>query len=93
MTEKPRVNRTKKAYLSVFMAPNGEMPDAQRAVLADLVKFCAGGRTPRCQKSDGGVDTNATMIAIGRQEVWHHVNQMLGIPELDVVRMAIPQDQ
>lgn len=89
MSEKPKVDKVKRAYQSMFFAPNGGIPDASRVVLGDLAKFCAAGTTPR---SIGpiGIDTNATMMMVGRQEVWFHINKILGIPDRDVARLAIP---
>ena len=89
MTDKPKVNQVKRAYQSMFFAPNGDIPDAPKVVLADLAKFCAAGTSPR---SIGpiGIDTNATMMMLGRQEVWYHINKILGIPDRDVARLAIP---
>jgi hypothetical protein len=89
MSDKPKVNQVKRAYQSMFLAPNGDIPEASKLVLADLAKFCAAGTSPR---SIGpiGIDTNATMMMLGRQEVWYHINRILGIPERDVVQLAIP---
>jgi len=86
---KPRRNKTRQAYQSVFFAPNGDMPDAQRRVLGDIVRYCAAGRSPVVFAADGSVDANATLVAVGRQEVWHHINQVLNMPDRDIVRLAI----
>jgi hypothetical protein len=88
---KPAANPVKRAYQAVFFAPNGDTPDAQRRVLSDIVKFCAAGRSPVVFDPSGKVDADATLVAVGRQEVWHHINQVLNIPDRDIVRLAIPQ--
>ena len=85
-----RVNKLKQAYQSVFLAPNGEMPEAQRLVISDLIKYCGAGKTPR-SIGPGGIDVPATMAMIGRLEVWNHMNALINIPDRDIPRMAIEQ--
>ena len=87
---RPKRNKIKQAYQATFFAPNGDTPDAQRLVLSDIVRYCAAGRSPVVFAADGSVDPNATLVAVGRQEVWHHINQILNIPDRDIVRLAIP---
>ena len=79
----------KQALRATFLAPNGSMSGAQTIVVAAMAQFCAAGRSPVCFGSDGRVDERATMVAIGRQEVWHWMNQLLGIPDQEVARLAV----
>lgn len=85
---KSRLNKVRQAYQALFNDPRGT--DAARIVLEDLAKFCAAGRTP-CVFGATGVDVNGTLVAVGRLEVWHRINQNLGLPDRDVVRLAITQ--
>lgn len=78
----------KQAMRATFLAPNGGMANWQQLTLAALCQFCAGGNSPRVDGPDKTVDVNATLIAVGRQEVWHWLNQMLGIPDPDVAALA-----
>jgi len=87
--QKRKRNEVKKAAQAIFFAPNGDMPDAQRVFLRALAVFCAAGTTPR-SVGPIGIDTNATMLMVGRQEVWFWLNKLLGIPDIDVARLAIP---
>lgn len=89
MSGPTKAARLKQAMRATFLAPNGSMSDAQALVLTALAQQCAAGRTPVViSPIDGKVDPNATLIATGRQEVWHWINQLLGIPDIEVARMA-----
>lgn len=85
---KSRLNKVRQAYQMLFNDPRGT--DAARLVLEDLAKFCAAGRSPRVD-SAAGVDLHGTLVAVGRLEVWHRINQNLGLPDRDIVRLAITQ--
>lgn len=78
----------KQAMRATFLAPNGGMANWQQLTLSALCQKCAGGQSPVVFKADGAVDADATLIAVGRQEVWHWLNQMLGIPDPDVAALA-----
>ena len=88
MTQPPKVNKVKRAAQSIFLAPNGMMPDAQKTFLGAMAKFCAAGRSPRSIGAVG-IDTNATMMMVGRQEVWCWLNNLINIPDRDIAQMAI----
>lgn len=78
----------KQAMRATFLAPQGGMSDWQQRTLAAMCQFCAGGNSPRVDGPDGRVDRDATLIAVGRLEVWQWLNQMLGIPDPDVAALA-----
>jgi hypothetical protein len=88
MSKPSAAQQLKQAMRATFLAPNGQMSDAQARVMAALAQQTAAGRSPVVFGKDGNVDAHATLIAVGRQEVWHWLNQMLGIPDADVVKLA-----
>lgn len=69
----------KLAYQRVFMAPGG-VHDVARMVLGDLAKFTGALQSPTQYDANNKVDTEATLIAIGRADVWRHIDQMLNLP-------------
>lgn len=87
-TAKEASTLLKQAMRATFLAPNGTMSDAQLRVLAALAQHCAAGRTPACFDNNNRLDADATLIAVGRQDVWHWINQILGIPDQEVARLA-----
>lgn len=78
----------KQAMRAVFLAPNGQMSNAQIMVMSAIAKQCAAGRSTACFDSNGRLDADATLVAVGRQDIWHWMNQLLGIPDQEVARLA-----
>ena len=82
----------KHAYQRLFLAPNGAVTNVSELVIGDLLKITGGVQAPTQYDAAGRVDTEATLIAIGRQDVWRHINQMLNLPDrtnLQLVQDAI----
>lgn len=81
MTKRPTKEDVRRAYTSVFLAPNGDVPEAARIVIADLARLTGGFRSPTQFDAAGRLDDKATLVAIGRQEVWTYLTQKLNLPE------------
>lgn len=79
MARKVTTTDVKHAYQRVFMAPQGGVHELARLVLGDLLKFTGALQSPT-QYANNGVDTQGTLIAIGRADVWRHIDQMLNLP-------------
>ncbi len=80
--------RRRQAWRAVFLAPNGELPDAQVTVIEDLLRITGALQSPTQFDNVGRVDADATLIAVGRQEVWKYVNQQLNLPDRETMRIA-----
>jgi len=79
-----KVLRKRKAYRDVFH--NSKATDI---VLSDLRSFCRGTSTPAVvSRITQTIDPMATGIAIGRQEVWHRIQQHLHISDADLYKYA-----
>lgn len=79
------------SYKHVFL-PNGATTVASKIVLADLRRFCRGTATPAVMSHiTQNIDPMATGIAIGRQEVWHHICQHLYLDDADIYRLVEQQ--
>ena len=82
----------KNAYQRLFMAPNGSVTNVSELVIGDLLKITGGLQSPVQYDNLGKIDNEATLVAIGRQDVWRHINQMLNLPDrtnLQLVQDAI----
>lgn len=96
MMTQAKPNKLKQAYQAVFLAPNGEAPQAQQMVLADLAKFCAvEAASPVQFDTNRCMDPNATWVALGRLEVIRRIQGYLAMPDTDLIRfarlMTVPQ--
>lgn len=80
MPRKVTTADVKHAYQRVFLAPQGGVHDLARLVLGDLAKFTGSLQSPTQYDAAGRVDTEATLIAVGRADVWRHIDQMLNLP-------------
>lgn len=67
------------AYQRLFMVMD-QPSDIARLVLGDLLKVTGGLQDPTQRDDTGKVDMNATLLAIGMQNVWRHIDQMLNLP-------------
>lgn len=87
-----KIIRRRQAYRMLFMdgdklSPLGEL------VLSDLKKFCRGG-DPVVVVSpiSGMVDTHASMVAAGRQEVWQRIMAHLKLDDSDILNLKGQSD-
>jgi hypothetical protein len=80
----------KHAYQRLFLLNEGGMTDIARLVIGDLIKVTGGVQSPVQYDSLSKVDTEATLIALGCQKVWLHINSMLHLPERTT--MGLMQD-
>lgn len=84
-----RILGRRQAYRRVF---NPEDRDVQ-AVLADLRRFC-GDNAPLARVSPitRSVDPNATLVAVGRFEVWQRIRAFLNIDDADLLKLQDRQE-
>ncbi len=71
----------KHAYQRLFLLNEGGMTDIAQLVLGDLMKITGGLQSPVQYDDLHKVDHDATLITIGRQDVWRHINEQLHLPE------------
>lgn len=77
------LSKRRSAY-KVLFAPG----PACDIVLADLAKFCRATNTPAVVSHlTGQIDTSASFIAIGRQEVYMRIAQHINITDADLYRL------
>ena len=81
-----KILRRRHAYRSTFQNDSG------KAVLADLKRFCRGMEPPLVI-SNGTVDTVATGVAIGRQEVWFRIINHLNLDDSDLLKLKEQADE
>lgn len=65
----------KQAYRHVFNGDGGEPSFSSSKVLADLARFCHAG------ESAFHKDERATLIMLGRQEVWLRIQHQLNMTD------------
>jgi len=80
----------KHAYQRLFMLQTGQLTNLSELVLGDLLKVTGGMQSPIQFDAAGKVDSEATLVAIGRQDVWRHINQMINLP--DRTSLSLVQD-
>lgn len=69
-------------YRSAFQTESG------RKVLADLRRFCGYGASPlQVSAIRQETDVSATMVKIGRQEVFQRIIAHLGLDDADLIRL------
>jgi hypothetical protein len=75
-----------RAYRSTFGSPAGGH------VLIDLADFCRANEAPVHIDANGRVDTERSMILIGRLEVWHRIQQRLNLTpqQLALLYVRVP---
>jgi hypothetical protein len=79
-----RILGRRQAYRRVF---DIEDRDVQR-VLADLRRFCGDSQPlARVSPVSRTVDANATLVAVGRFEVWQRIREFLTINDADLARL------
>ncbi len=71
----------KHAYQRLFLLQGGGMTDIAQLVLGDLIKITGGAQSPVQYDTLGKIDSEATLVTIGMQNVWRHINSMLHLPE------------
>jgi hypothetical protein len=88
MSRQPRAVLASKLWKSKFLAPNGDLSDDGRLMLADLAKFCHAS-LPAVQKDMAGrIDALAVQQIIGRQEVYLRIAAMLSVNDIQTQRLA-----
>lgn len=85
-----RILGRRQAYRRVFDLEDG---DARR-VLSDLRRFC-GDTAPLARVSpiSRTVDANATLVAVGRLEVWQRIREFLTISDADLLKLQERQEE
>jgi hypothetical protein len=79
-----RILTKRQAYRRVF---NLEDRDA-RQVLSDLRRFCGADRAAyRVSPVTRQVDPNATLVAVGRLEVYQRISAFLNINDADLLKL------
>lgn len=74
------------AFRRTFLQADGKpTPDAV-VVLSELRRFCYGGK-PIVKQGLQGVDSHASMVAAGRQEVYFRIAELLNIDDSDLRAM------
>lgn len=81
MNQIDRILNRRSHYRNIF---NGKQ--SSNAVLADLKRFCRGQSSP-LMVSNGVTDTFATAVAIGRQEVFNRIVQMINIDDAELLKI------
>jgi len=84
LTRVQRMVRRSAAYGDVFGARHETRTRSQHDVLADLAEFCRAVKPPIADNGAGAVDTNKSMILIGRQEVYFRICEIAGITPAQV---------
>ena len=77
-----------RAFQVTFLAPNGDVPDACRLVLGALLRYTGGVQSPTQYDATGKVDTEATLIAIGRADVWRFITEKLNLSDATIYTIA-----
>lgn len=65
----------KTSYQLVF---NPNQP-ADAFVLRDIARFCRANETCLVKDKDGKIDTEKTLVLLGRNEVWQRLQEWLGL--------------
>lgn len=81
VARKPTNIDVKHAYQRLFLLNDGGMTDIAQLVLGDLMKITGGAQSPIQYDTLGKIDNDATLVTIGMQNVWRHINSMLHLPE------------
>jgi len=68
-------------YRGCFNGPQGQ------AVLQDLADACCMTDTAQAMRPDGSVDEAATLGNVGKQAVYQHIRNMIGLHDEDVETM------
>ncbi len=87
MSLKKLWRRRQNAYQTIFRPDSPVHAAAAHLVLTDLAKFC-NAHKPSIRVSNGAVDSNATLIAEGRREVWLRIQTILHIIDDDIIAMT-----
>jgi hypothetical protein len=84
-----RILGRRQAYRRVFNLDDRDV----MTVLADLRRFC-GDTKPLARVSpiSASVDPNATLVAVGRFEVWQRIREFLTITDADLLKLQERQE-
>lgn len=74
------------AFRRVFLGLDGKPTADGEVVLAELRRFCYGGK-PTIKAGPNGVDPYASIAAAARQEVFMRITSMLLLDDRDIARM------
>lgn len=75
------------AFRGTFLGANGK-PHADGAkVLAELRRFCHGGKATIKVSQSGAIDSHASIAAAARQEVYFRVLDLLNLDDSDLALM------
>lgn len=81
--------RRKGAYQRTFLDDRSTGPHVDAAiVLADLKRFCNGGKSSIRLDNLGKVDPHAMAVAEGRREVWLRLTQYLYLDEKTLTNLT-----
>lgn len=85
--------RRRTAYRRAFLDARGELSAEGRIIIAHLAKFCRATTTKGIAAPGAhGVDVNATLIAVGRNEVFQVIMRELRIDPARVYQTVIDED-
>jgi hypothetical protein len=74
------------AFRRTFLQADGKPNDDQRAVLAELRRFCYGDK-PTLKQGPQGLDPYASIAAAARQEVYMRIASYLNLDDTDLQLM------
>jgi hypothetical protein len=89
-----RLARKRTAYRQCFFDDNNQLTQAGRTVFADLAKFCrAQQSTAIVSPISRTVDIHASMLAVGRLEVYNRILAHLHISDAEILRAVQDETQ
>jgi hypothetical protein len=84
MNQYERIQQRRNAYRRLFLDNDGKLtPDAQ-VVMLDLGEFCRVLESPAVT-GPNGIDTHATLLSIGRLEVFRRFGEHLDTSDADLI--------
>lgn len=75
------------AFRRTFLGADGLPTQDGEIVLAELRRFCHGGKSTIKTSVAGSIDSHASIAAASRQEVFYRITAMLDLNERDIARM------
>lgn len=90
LTRPQRLIRRTASYADVFGAHEETRTRSQADVIADLAQFCRAAEPPVAADANGTIDTNKSMILIGRQEVFFRIQEIAHISPGELYRYLEP---
>lgn len=82
---KANYSRKQLALRRLLTDGRGGLNADAKCLVADLRRFCKAGRTTQYSPVTGAVDVNATMLALGRQEVFERLERMLLVDKIEIL--------